>query len=109
MCNALKFPTSTYYKALISKPSNKKIEYEKFNNALILKFNECKQRHEAVKLQRELADESIKCSVKRVQLYMITNDHHSVLIRRYKHHSSKNEIPEKENILVSASKEGVIP
>ena len=99
MCNALKFPRSTYYKALISEPSNKQIEYEKFSQTVILKFNECKQRYGAVKLQRALVDEGIKCSVKRVQRHMVRNGLRSVVVRKYKHHSSKNEIPEKDNIL----------
>ncbi|MFA9398654.1 MAG: hypothetical protein ACERKV_10380 [Clostridiaceae bacterium] len=66
MCNALKFPRSTYYKALISEPSNKQIEYEEFSQKVVLKFNECMQRYGAVKLQRVLVNEGIKCSVKRV-------------------------------------------
>jgi len=99
MCNALKFPRSTYYKALISEPSNKQIEYEKFSQTVILKFNECKQRYGAVKLQRALVDEGIKCSVKRVQRHMVRNGLRSVVVRKYKHHSSKNEISEKDNIL----------
>jgi len=99
MCNALKFPRSTYYKALISEPSNKQIEYEKFSQQVINKFNECKQRYGAVKLQRSLVDEGIECSVKRVQRNMEKNGLRSVVVRKYKHHSSKNQIPEKENIL----------
>lgn len=99
MCNALKFPRSTYYKALVSKPSNKQLEYEEFSQKVILKFNECKQRYGAIKLQRVLSDEGNKCSVKRVQRHMARNGLRSVVSRKYTHQSSKAEITERENIL----------
>ena len=54
MCKVLKFPRSTYYKALKNEPSNKQIEYEAFSEKVITKFNESKQRYGAVKLQRKL-------------------------------------------------------
>lgn len=99
MCKVLKFPRSTYYKALKSEPSNKQIEYEAFSEKVIAKFNESKQRYGAVKLQRKLTSEGVKCSIKRVQRHMVRNGLRSVVSKKYKPHSSKNEILEKENIL----------
>jgi len=99
MCRALKFPRSTYYKALVSEPSKKQLEYEEFSQKVILKFKECKQRYGAVKLQRALQADGIKCSVKRVQRHMARNGLRSIVVKKYRPHSSKNEVPEKENIL----------
>jgi transposase len=99
MCKVLKFPRSTYYKALKSEPSNKQIEYKAFSKKVIAKFNESKQRYGAVKLQRKLTSDGVKCSIKRVQRHMVRNGLRSVVSQKYKPHSSKNEIVEKENIL----------
>ncbi|WP_242647803.1 IS3 family transposase [Lacrimispora saccharolytica] len=99
LCNALKFPRSTYYKALVSVPSNKQLEYEEFSKKVIYQFNKYKQRYGAIKLQRVLSDAGTKCSIKRVQRHMVKNGLRSVVVKKYNHHSSKNNIPEKENIL----------
>lgn len=99
MCRALKFPRSTYYKALVRVPSNKQLKYEEFSQKVILKFKEYKQRYGAVKLQRALEADGIKCSIKRVQRHMMRNGLHSIVVKKYRPHSSKNEVPEKENIL----------
>ena len=99
MCKALQFPRSTYYKSLISEPSTKRIKYEEFSQKVILKFNESKQRYGAVKLQKILSDTGIPCSIKRVQRHMVRNGLRSIVVKKYKHHSEKNDIPEKKNIL----------
>lgn len=99
MCNALRFPRSTYYKALVSEPSNKQLEYQAFSKKVIFEFNKYKQRYGAIKLQRALSDAGTKCSVKRVQRHMVKNGLCSVVVKKYTHYSSKNNILEKENIL----------
>lgn len=95
----MKFPRSTYYKALISEPSKKQLEYEAFSQKVINEFNKYKQRYGAVKLQKVLSKAGTKCSIKRVQRHMIRNELHSIVVKKYTHHSSKNKILEKENIL----------
>ncbi|MDA3732334.1 hypothetical protein PBV87_12635 [Niameybacter massiliensis] len=53
--NALKFPRSTYYNTLISKPSKKQLKYETFRQKVIDKFNQYRQPYRAVKLQKVLS------------------------------------------------------
>ena len=99
MCNALKFPRSTYYKALVHVPSNRQIECEKFSEKVKAKFYECKQRYGAVKLQKALENDGIKCSAKRVQRHMKKLGLRCVIMKKYKPHIHKSIIPEKENLL----------
>ena len=53
-CRALKFPRSTYYKALVCIPSNRRLEYEEFAWKVKQAFEESKRRYGAVKLCRVL-------------------------------------------------------
>lgn len=49
MCNALKFPRSTYYKALLSEPSNKKKQYEEFSEKVMECYLDNKKDMELLK------------------------------------------------------------
>lgn len=70
MCNALKFPRSTYYKALINEPSNKRKVHQEFSQQLLKYFLKSNKRYGADKLCRELINNGITCSIKRVQRHM---------------------------------------
>lgn len=63
MCKALKFSRSTYYKALLMKPSNKRKEYETFSEKVMEYYLDNKKRYGAVKLCKTLNDNGIPCSV----------------------------------------------
>ena len=90
----------TYYSGCLFKIIRTLIKsYLNFSQKVFLKFNECKQRYGAFKLQRALVDDGVKCSVKRVQRHMARNGLKSIVVKKYKHHSSKNEILENQNIL----------
>lgn len=82
-----------------SVPSNKQLEYQAFSQMVNNKFYECKQRYGAIKLQRVIESEGTKCSIKRVQRHMVNLGLRSIVVKKYKPQSSKNEIPEKVNIL----------
>lgn len=71
MCKALKFPRSTYYKALVHVPSNRELEYRKFSEEVKQCFHENKKRYGAIKIHRKLTDKGIPCSVKRVQSVLV--------------------------------------
>ncbi len=100
MCKALKFPRSTYYKALIRVPSNREKEYAEFSNKVKECFFENKKRYGSIKLHRVLNEAGTKCSIKRVQKHMQKQNLHSVVIRKYHHHANQRKVPDnKENIL----------
>ena len=67
LCTALKFPRSTYYKALVGVPSNRQKVYETFSQEVKRIYNESKGIYGAVKICRSLNDNGIPCSLKRVQ------------------------------------------
>ena len=70
LCTTLKFPRSTYYKALVCVPSNKQKAYD-----------DSKQRYGAVKLCRVLNDNGTPCSVKRVQRHMAKQGLRSIVVK----------------------------
>lgn len=100
MCHALKFPRSTYYKALLSEPSSKKKAYEEFSNQVLEHYQESKGRYGAVKLHKVLNSKDIPCSIKRVQRHMKGLNIRSVVVKKYNHKANQGQVPDdKENIL----------
>ena len=100
LCSALKFPRSTYYKALVRVPSNKQKEYEEFGRKVKQAYEDSKQRYGAVKICRILNDNGTPCSVKRVQRHMAEQGLRSVVVRKYNHRANHGSVPDnKVNIL----------
>ena len=100
MCKALKFPRSTYYKALVCEASNKRKEHQEFSAKVKQCFENNKRRYGAVKICKKLNDSGILCSIKRVQRHMKNQGLRSVVTKRYNHKSNCGNIPsDKENIL----------
>lgn len=100
LCSTLKFPRSTYYKALVCAPSNRQKEYEAFATQVKAAYDESKQRYGAVKICRSLNDNGISCSLKRVQRHMATQGLRSVVVKKYNHHANHGTVPDdRENIL----------
>lgn len=100
LCSALKFPRSTYYKALVCVPSNRQKEYEEFSREVKQVFDESKQRYGAVKICRSLNENGTSCSLKRVQRHMTAQGLRSVVVKKYNHHANYGTVPDdKKNIL----------
>ncbi|MEY8392681.1 IS3 family transposase [Lachnospiraceae bacterium 45-W7] len=100
LCNALKFPRSTYYKALVRVSSNRQEEYEAFGRKVKQAYDDSRQRYGAVKICRTLNDNGTPCSVKRVQRHMAEQGLRSVLVKKYNHHVNHGAVPDdKANIL----------
>ena len=100
MCKALKFPRSTYYKALVHVPLNRELEYRKFSEEVKQCFHENKKRYGAIKIHRKLTDKGIPSSVKRVQRHMQKQELHSVVVKKYNHKANHGKVPDdKENVL----------
>lgn len=100
MCKVLGFPRSTYYAAVNHKPSLRELEYNKFSAQVLSVYNEFKKRYGAVKIQKELSDRDIPCSVKRVQRHMCQLEIKSIVVKKYQYAKNQGTIPDnKENIL----------
>ena len=96
----MKFPRSTYYKALVSVHSKRREEYEDFGRQVKQAFDESKGRYGAVKIHRVLNQKGIPCSIKRVQRHMAGQGLRSVVVKKYNHHANHGAVPDnKENIL----------
>ncbi|WP_414655376.1 IS3 family transposase [Extibacter muris] len=65
-------------------------------------YTEFKKRYGAIKIQRELNDRNITCSVKRVQRHMKKLDIKSIVVKKYQYQKNQGSVPDdKENICVS--------
>jgi len=100
LCSALKFPRSTYYKALVCVPSNRQKEYEEFSQKVKEAYEDSKKQYGAIKICRTLNGSGTPCSIKRVQRHMAKQGLRSVVVKKYNHHASHGTVPDdKENIL----------
>ena len=100
LCSALKFPRSTYYKALVCVSSDRRQEYEEFGRKVKQAYEDSKKRYGAVKICRILNDSGTPCSVKRVQRHMAEQGLRSVVVKKYNHHANHGSVPDdKTNIL----------
>ena len=100
LCSALKFPRSTYYKALVCVPSNRRQEYEEFGRKVKQAYEDSKHRYGAGKICRILNNNGTPCSIKRVQRHMAEQRLHSVVVKKYNHHANHGRVPDdKVNIL----------
>ena len=100
MCNALKFPRSTYYNALLTEPSNKRKIHDEFSQQVLDYYLDSKKRYGAEKLCRKLNENGIPCSIKRVQRHMTHLGIRSVVVKKYNHKANQGKVPDdKKNIL----------
>ncbi len=100
MCKVLKFPRSTYYAVINHVISQREIDYKKFSDEVKYYYDKSKGRYGAIKIQRDLEEAGIPCSVKRVQRHMAKLGLRSVVVRKYKYQNNQGKVPDdKENIL----------
>lgn len=100
MCKVLKFPRSTYYAVINHVISQREIDYNKFSDEVKYYYDKSKGRYGAIKIQRDLEEAGILCSVKRVQRHMAKLGLRSVVVRKYKYQNNQGKVPDdKENIL----------
>ena len=100
MCKVLKFPRSTYYAVINHVTSQREIDYNKFSDEVQYYYDKSKGRYGAIKIQRDLEEAGIPCSVKRVQRHMAKLGLRSVVVRKYKYQNNQGKVPDdKENIL----------
>ncbi|MBY2173992.1 IS3 family transposase [Clostridioides difficile] len=80
--------------------SQREIDYIKFSDEVKYYYDKSKGRYGAIKIQRDLEEAGIPCSVKRVQRHMAKLGLRSVVVRKYKYQNNQGKVPDdKENIL----------
>lgn len=94
LCSDLKFPRSTYYKALVCVPSNRQKKYETFSKQVKQIYDESKQCYGTFKICRSLNDNGISCSLKWVQRHMAAQGLRSVVVKKINHHANQGTVPD---------------
>ena len=95
----MNFPRSTYYKSLCLITSTRKINNQKFRETIKDVFEENKKRYGAPKIQKVLEALGIKASLKRVQRHMAELGLRAIVVKKYRHYSSKCLVEERDNLL----------
>ncbi|WP_246552452.1 IS3 family transposase [Vallitalea pronyensis] len=102
ICKVLKFPRSTYYKALLSVPSKRILERQQLQEDILKTYYKSKKRYGAPKIHKMLLKDGKSISLKRVQRYMASLGIRSIVVKKYKPLSSKAPVMERENLLNQA-------
>ncbi len=109
LCKALKFPRSTYYKALVRVPSNRQGGYKGFSRKVRQAYDDPRQRYGAVKICRILNGSGTPCSLKRAQWHMAGQGLRSIVVKKYDHHADHGTVPDdKVDILDRGFEAGTI-
>ncbi|MBM7685774.1 transposase InsO family protein [Defluviitalea raffinosedens] len=99
ICKALKFPRSTYYKALLAVPSKRQMEADNLKAEIRKIYIDSKCRYGAPKIYKALKAIGKNISLKRIQRYMFSMGLPSIVVKKFRPYSSKSSIEEKENLL----------
>lgn len=80
-------------------PSNREIEANELKCAIKNIWLESKSRYGAPKIQKILAQQGKKVSLKRVQRYMSAMQIRSIVVKKFRYHSEKVTSDDKENLI----------
>lgn len=95
----MKFPRSTYYKALSLVPSNRQIQANKIKDMIVRIWKNSKSIYGAPKIQKTLENLGYKVSLKRVGRYMNQLNIRSIVVKKYRHHTTRILSDLKPNII----------
>ncbi|MGD9569053.1 MAG: IS3 family transposase [Sedimentibacter sp.] len=97
----MKYPRSTYYEKQLQKPeNNRQIETKNLQEAIMKIYNDSGKVYGAPKIRECLKKQGYKnISVKRVQRHMKKLRIRSIVIKKYKPHSTKTVYAGGENLL----------
>ncbi len=95
----MKFPRSTYYKALNRVPSKQQIETKRLKNKIRKIWVESKSRYGAPKIHKVLINNGETISLKRVQRYMSDMGIHSIVVKKFRYYTDKSSLEERTNII----------
>ena len=91
---------STYYKELKHQPSNRELENEQIDQAILSIYTDSKKRYGAWKIHHQLIEQGFDLSIKRVQKRMRILGIHSITVKKYRPtKASKECVEERINLL----------
>ena len=94
LCSALKFPRSTYYKALVCVPSNRRQGHKEFGRKVKQAYEGSRQRYGAFKICRIPNGNGTPCSAKRVQRHMAEKGLRPAVVKKYNHYANHGSVPD---------------
>jgi putative transposase len=99
MCDVLAVPRSTYYHSLHKTDSNRERENQELTKKIIQIHQENKERYGAPKIHQTLLKDGYSVSLKRVQRLMTKAEIRSITKKKYRPHSSRENVLERKNLL----------
>lgn len=100
MCEVLKVSRSSFYKYLNKTESKRSVENKMYEEEILKIYKDSKGRYGAPKIHKVLREErGHAISLKRVQRIMKKLNIKSIIIKKFRPHSSKSKIEAKENVL----------
>lgn len=100
MCEVLKVSRSSFYKYLNKTESKRSVENKMYEEEILKIYKDSKGRYGAPKIHKMLREErGHAISLKRVQRIMKKLNIKSIIIKKFRPHSSKSKIEAKENVL----------
>ncbi|AWC28842.1 IS3 family transposase [Bacillus cytotoxicus] len=99
MCQTLGIARSSYYQSQHKTESKRSRENEELTKQIIQIHQDSGGRYGAPKIHQTLLEQGFQVSVKRVQRLMKKENIRSIILKKYKPHSSKSTIEERINLL----------
>ncbi|MDC2863709.1 IS3 family transposase [Bacillus sp. BP-3] len=99
MCQTLGIARSSYYQSQHKTESKRSRENEELTPKIIQIHQDSGERYGAPKIHQILLEQGLQVSIKRVQRLMKKEDIRSVILKKYKPHSSKSNVEERTNLL----------
>ena len=99
MCKVLKVSRSSYYKNLNKKESKRSIENRFLENEILNIYKASKSRYGAPKIYEKLRANGVFISLKRTQRLMNKLGIKSIVCKKFRPYSSKNNVESRENII----------
>ncbi|CAI8927386.1 transposase [Bacillus sp. IT-79MI2] len=99
MCQALGVARSSYYQSQHKTESKRSRENEELTKKIIQIHQDSGERYGTPKIHPILLEQGLQVSIKRVQRLIKKEDTRSVVLKKYKPHSSKSTVEERTNLL----------
>ncbi|PFE03384.1 IS3 family transposase [Bacillus cereus] len=99
MCQTLGIARSSYYQSQHKTESKRRRENEELTQKIIQIHQDSGERYGAPKIHQILLEQGLQVSIKRVQRLMKKENIRSVILKKYKPHSSNSIVEERINLL----------
>ncbi|PEY28146.1 IS3 family transposase [Bacillus cereus] len=99
MCQTLGIARSSYYQSQHKTESKRSRENKKLTKKIKQIHQDSKERYGAPKIHQTLLEQGVQVSIKRVQRLMKKENVRSIILKKYKPHSSKSTVEERTNLL----------